>query len=218
MVAARALVAPFRWLRQLYHWTLRWASTPYGPWALAALAFAEASFFPIPPDVLLLALALGNPKRSFLFATICSAASLLGAVFGYALGQGLWSSFGVFQQCPQFGGGGWLFAHVPGFHCHVFEKVQRLYADNAWFALFTAAFTPIPFKVFTLAAGVFSVPLTTLITASAVGRSARFFLVALIVRWVGPPAKRLIEKHFEWITVTLGVLVVGGFIVLKWLF
>jgi len=106
---------PARWLRALYDWTLSWAETRYGTPALFVLAFVEASFFPIPPDVLLMALALSRPRRSFLYGAVCTAGSVTGAILGWYIGFGLWSSLGVAEGCPEYGGGGWLFAHVPGF-------------------------------------------------------------------------------------------------------
>ncbi|MGE0785776.1 MAG: YqaA family protein [Sandaracinaceae bacterium] len=209
----------YRWptaqLRRLYAWTLSWAESRYAVPALAALAFVEASFFPIPPDVLLMAMALGKPKRALLYAAVCSVGSVAGAVLGYYIGVSLWASFGIPSACPEFGGGGALFDYVPSFSCANFERVQGLYRDNAWMALFTAAFTPIPFKVFTIAAGVFQVSLATLLAASAVGRSARFFMVAGLIWRFGPAVRGFIEKRFELLTIAFTVLLVGGFLALK---
>jgi membrane protein YqaA with SNARE-associated domain len=210
----------YRWpttqLRRLYDWTLHWAHTKYAVPALALLAFAEASFFPIPPDVLLMAMALGKPKRSLWFASVCTAGSVLGAILGWYVGVGLWEALGVFAECPQFEGGAWMFTYVPSFTCHNFEKVQGLYQDNAWMALFTAAFTPIPFKVFTIAAGVFKVALPTLLAASAVGRGMRFFLVAGMIYWFGPQVRTFIERRFELLTLVFTALLVGGFVLIKY--
>lgn len=224
---SEALAAPsepvpwYRWpthqLRRLYAWTLSWANSRFAVPALALLAFVEASFFPIPPDVLLMAMCLGKPKRSLVYAAVCSAGSVSGAVLGWYIGVSLWASLGVPAECPEFGGGAWMFAYVPGFSCHKFETVQGLYHDNAWMALFTAAFTPIPFKIFTIAAGVFHVGLATLLAASAVGRSARFFLVAGLIWKFGPGVRRFIEKRFELLTLLFTALLVGGFVLVKYL-
>lgn len=207
---------PLLWVRKLYDWTLSWAETPYGTPALFALAFVEASFFPIPPDVLLMALAMGRPRRAAWFAGICTAGSVLGAVLGWYIGLGLWGAMGTYAECPQFGGGGWMFDAVPGFTCDAFATVKQYYDDNAWMALFTAAFTPIPFKVFTIAAGVFQVSLVTLLAASVVGRGARFFGLGVLICFFGPQVKGFIEKRFELVTVVFAVLLVGGFVLVKY--
>jgi len=203
-------------LRRLYDWTLGWAETPYGIPALFVLAFVEASFFPIPPDVLLMALALSRPRRAFLYGLVCTAGSVLGAVLGWYIGFGFWAAMGTHVECPGFGGGALLFDHIPGFACDRFGKVGELYQDNAWMALFTAAFTPIPYKIFTIAAGVFQVSLTTLVLASIVGRGARFFLVCGFIWKFGPPIKHFIEKRFELVTLVFTVLLVGGFLLVKY--
>ncbi len=206
-----------RWVRSLYDWTLHWAETPYGVPALFVLAFVEASFFPIPPDVMLLALTLGRPKRAPWFVAVCTAGSVLGALLGWWIGLGLWASLGEAAACPQYGGGGWLFEHVPGFRCEAFGVVQRLYAENAALALFTAAFTPIPFKVFTIAAGVFGIPLSILLGASLVGRFARFALLGGLVYFFGERIRSFLERRFELVTVAFTVLLIGGFVAIKYL-
>ena len=206
---------PLVWLRRTYDWTLRWAETRYGTPALFLLAFVEASFFPIPPDVLLMALALGRPRRAFVYSAVCTLGSVSGALLGYYIGFGLWGALGIHAGCPDFGGGAWLFDVVPGFSCEKFGVVRDLYEDNAWMTLFTAAFTPIPYKVFTVAAGVFHISLGTLIAASIVGRGARFFLVGGLIWKFGPPIKEFIEKRFELMTILFTVLLIGGFLLVK---
>ena len=211
----------YRWptdrLKRLYQWVLHWADTRYALPALFLLAFVEASFFPIPPDVLLMAMALGKPKRALWFAGVCTAGSVLGAILGWYIGLGVWQSLGVYEGCAEFGGGAWMFEYVPSFTCENFSKVRDLYQDNAWMALFTAAFTPIPFKVFTIAAGVFQVALTTLLAASAAGRGLRFFIVAGLIFFFGPQVRGFIEKRFELLTIVFTILMVGGFVLLKYL-
>ena len=192
------------WLRRLYNWVLGWADTPYGTPALAALAFAESSFFPIPPDVLQIALSVGRPRRSFYFAAVSAAASVLGGIAGWYIGSGLWWSVSDF-----------FFEYVPGFSQANFNHVQRLYAENAFWAILAAAFTPIPYKVFTIGAGVFNVSLQTLIVASVLGRSGRFFLVATAIFFFGARAKAVLERHFEWMTLLLFALVVAGFLAIR---
>jgi len=192
------------WLRRLYDWTLSWAERPGGAWALFFLAVAESSFFPIPPDVLLLALCVGAPRRSFRFALICAAGSVLGGMVGYGIGYGAWATVkGLFIP--------YIFSQG------AFDHVQTLYQGNAFLAILTAAFTPIPYKVFTIAAGVFQVGFWTLVSASLVGRSARFLLVAGVIFWFGPKMKEIIEKYFDWLAWALLLLGVAGFVALKYL-
>jgi membrane protein YqaA with SNARE-associated domain len=194
------MAGPFGWLRRLYEWTLSWAEGPWGPAALGVLAFTESSFFPIPPDPLLMALCLGNPRKSLRFATLCTGASVVGGVFGYAIGHYLWEAVDKF-----------FFAYVPGFTEKNFLFVQARYQENAFLAIFAAAFTPIPYKVFTVASGVFQTGLPVLITASILGRGMRFFGVAILLRWLGPPAKHFIDRYFNLLTVIFFILVVLGF-------
>ncbi len=205
--AAQAAVGPVsRWAihRRMYDWVLSLADTKHATWSLFLLSFAESSFFPIPPDVLLGPLCLGKRERSLWFATVTTIASVLGAVLGYAIGYYAWEVVH-----------GWVFSYVPGFSQEKFDLVQRWY--DAWgvWVLFVAAFTPIPFKVFTIAGGVFGQPLLPFIAVSAVGRGARFFLVAGLFWWVGPKAIPFIDKYFNLLCVVFVVLLIGGVMVLK---
>ena len=192
-------------LKRLYAWVLHWADTRYGLPALFVISFLESSIFPIPPDVLLIALCMGAPKRSLVFAAWCSVGSVLGGVFGYGIGYlaepfGRWIIFDLLHY-----GAAW-------------EKVALLYGENAFLSILTAAFTPIPYKVFTIAAGVFheQVSLGTLVSASVIGRSARFFLVALTIFFFGPPVKRLLDRYLELFTVLFMVLLIGSFVLIKY--
>ncbi len=192
-------------LKRLYNWVLHWAETPYGVPALFVLAFVESSFFPIPPDVLLIALCMGAPKKSFKFAAWCSVASVLGGIGGYYIGYaaeplGRWIIFDLLHY-----GAAW-------------DKVAELYGGNAFLAILAAAFTPIPYKVFTIAAGVFheQVPLLTLIGASVLGRTGRFMLVASTIFFFGPPVKRLLDRYLEWAALGLFGLGVLGFVAIKY--
>jgi len=193
-------------VRRLYRWVLHWADTRYGTPALALISFAESSFFPIPPDVLQIALSVSRPRLSFYYAAVSSVASVAGGVAGWYIGAFLWE-----------GMSGFFYTYVPGFTPETFAKVQSKYDQNAFLAIFAAAFTPIPFKVFTIAAGVFGISLQTLIIASTIGRSARFFLVATMIYFFGEQAKTLLEKYFEIITLGLFAIGIGGFLAIKWL-
>lgn len=195
----------FRWLKGLMTWTESFASKPYGLWALFVLAFAESSFFPIPPDVLLIALAVSLPRKAFKYAFFCALGSIIGGIAGYGIGYYLWEATRE-----------WFFAYVPGFTPDVFNLVKQKYQDNAFFAVFTAAFTPIPYKVFTIAGGVFEIGLKTLVIASGIGRTARFFLVAALFFFIGARVKVFIDKYFEWLTILFAILLIGGFIAIKY--
>lgn len=192
--------------RRMYDWVLSWADTPYGTPALAAISFAESSFFPIPPDVLQIALSVAKPRRSFYYAAVSAAASVAGGIVGWLVGAALWHAVD-----------GFFFEYVPGFTPENFDLVRQKYQENAFIAIFAAAFTPIPYKVFTIAAGVFDVSLGVLFLASVLGRSGRFFLVAAMIRIFGPTVKDLIERYFEVATLVLGALLIGGFLAIKWL-
>jgi membrane protein YqaA with SNARE-associated domain len=192
--------------RRLYDWTLTWADSRYGVPALFCLAFTESSFFPIPPDVLLSALCFSKPQRWVRYVVYCSVGSVLGGVFGWWIGREFWDLSGDF-----------FFHHVPGFTPEVFAIVQAKYQQNAFLAVLTAAFTPIPYKVFTIASGVFHVPLATVVWASVVGRSARFLLLALAIRVAGARIRPHLERNFEIAVLLLALLAALGFLAIKWL-
>lgn len=194
------------WLKRMYRWVLAWADTKYGLPALAILSFVESSFFPIPPDVLLIALCMGAPKKSLKFAAVCSIASVAGGVLGYYIG------FAFYEEIGR--------RIIETLHYEAaYAKVGVLYGENAFLSILTAAFTPIPYKVFTIAAGVFhdQVSLGTLVLASSLGRSGRFFLVAGAIYFFGPPVKRLLDKYLELFTIAFTVLLIGSFVLLKYL-
>lgn len=188
--------------RRLYDWTLHWAHTPYGFVALFALAFCESSFFPIPPDVLLMALAFSLPKKSFKYAAICSVGSVLGGCFGYFIGYQFFEHLGL------------PILNLYGV-TDKFNFVKEKYNANAFAAVAIAGFTPIPYKVFTIAAGVCKINIWTFIIASAVSRSGRFFIVAGLVYLFGPKIKSFIDKYFNIISIAFIVLLVGSFILIK---
>ena len=196
--------AKHHFLRRLYNWTLQWAERPGGAWALFFIAVIESSVFPVPPDVLLLALCVGAPKKSFRFAAICAAGSVIGGALGYTIGWGAWHAVkDIFIP--------YVFSQA------VFDKVQHLYQGNAFVAVLTAAFTPIPYKVFTIAAGVFNVSFGAFMLASLVGRSARFLMVAGTIYIFGAKVKELVEKYFDWFAWGLLALGILGFIAVKYL-
>jgi len=220
---------------------------------LFVLSFAESSCFPVPPDVLLIPLVIGNRKKWFRFALICSVASILGGMLGYLIGFGAWGAVD-----------NWFFDHVPGFsrdtiatadgkevaclvetpgdqarpwtaqlpsketltlpdaevdevHYGTYSKVRQRYDEYNFWVVFTAGFTPLPYKVITITAGVFKINFAVFLIASAVSRSARFFLVAGLFWLFGPVIKPFIDKYFNLLCLVFMVLLVGGFVVLKYL-
>ncbi len=192
-------------LRRLYSWVLHWAETPYGTWALFLLAFCESSFFPIPPDVLLIALAVSIPKKSFKYALVCTAGSLIGGCLGYLIGWQLMASVG--EKIIQFYG-----------LTHKMQYIKDLYMQYDAWAIGIAGFTPIPYKVFTISAGAFDINFTVFVIASAVSRAARFFLVGWLIYIFGPKIKAFIDKYFNILAIAFVVLLVAGFALIKFFF
>ena len=203
-----------KFVRQLYDWMLHWAETPYGPIALFALAFAESSFFPIPPDTLLIALVLGARAKAFKFALNSTVASVLGALLGYAIGHFVW--WGAPNEFSDFAL--FFFNNIPGFTEHTFFNVKELYEEWNFWIVFTAGFTPIPYKIFTISAGAFDVNLVLFILASIVSRAGRFFLVAGLIWKFGEQIKGFIDKYFNLLAIAFTVLLIGGFVGVKYLF
>lgn len=198
-------------IRRLYDWVLHWAETPYGLPALFILAFAESSFFPIPPDILLIALAISIQKKAFSYAFICSLGSILGGMFGYFIGYKLWYIGNDFTPFANF-----FFDYIPGFTHTNFEKITTMYNNNAFIVVFTAGFTPIPYKIITIAAGVSKINFPMFIIASSVSRALRFFLVSGIIWKFGAPIKQWIDKYFNKLAFVFTALLIGGFVVIKY--
>lgn len=191
-------------LKRLYFWMLRWAKTKHATPALFGFSFAESSFFPIPPDVLLMALCFSEPRRWLRFAFWCSLASVLGGLLGYYIGFALWETVGL--------------SIVKFYHGEaVMERIQKTYSDNGFIGILIAAITPIPYKVFTIASGVFKFNLLEFTIASIVGRSFRFFAVAGLIRVLGERVRPFIEQKLEWFMMAFGILLVLGFVALKFL-
>jgi len=192
-------------LRRLYDWVLHWAETPFGTWALFLLAFCESSFFPIPPDILLIALAVSIPKKSFKYALVCSLGSVLGGCLGYLIG--------------------WQFMAAAGDNIIAFyglaskyEYIEILYKKYDAWAIGIAGFTPIPYKVFTISAGAFNINFPVFIFVSMISRSARFFLVGGLIYIFGPKIQMFIDRYFNILAVSFTVLLVAGFVAVKYLF
>jgi membrane protein YqaA with SNARE-associated domain len=190
-------------LRRLYDWVLSWAAHAYGAYALFLIAFVESSFFPIPPDVLLIALALGKPESAYRFALICSVGFVLGGVFGYVIGWQLMAAVGmpILELYNAVG---------------KFEEVREAFLHYGGWAVAIAGFTPIPYKVVTIASGAVHLSFITFLVASALSRSARFYLASGLIYYFGPTVRTFIDKYFNILTIVFTVLLLLGFVVLGW--
>lgn len=199
------IMSDMRIHRRAYEWVLHWAYTPYGPLALFVLAVAESSFFPIPPDVLLIALAIGATSKSFRFASICTFGSVLGGMIGYFIGMLFFEMIGI--KILDFYG-----------ILDKFAMVKEMYLRyDVWF-VGIAGFTPIPYKVFTIAAGTFGMNFPVFIGVSALSRGARFFIVSALIWKFGEGIKRFIDKYFNFLLILFVVLLILGFIAIKMFF
>ncbi|MFH2126022.1 MAG: YqaA family protein [Pseudomonadota bacterium] len=186
------------WLKDITQWVAHFAQTPYGGWALFALAFAESSFFPIPPDVLLMALCAVKPEYSLWFATICTVASVLGGMFGYFIG---------------IKGGRPLMYRW--FSAEKIKLVEGYYQRYDVWAVGAAGLTPLPYKLFTITAGVFDLNFPRFIIASVISRGARFYALGVIFWYFGPAIQTWVKEYFGWIAAVFFVLLVGGFWAVK---
>jgi len=183
----------------LVDWVVAWAQSPAGATALFVIAFAESSFFPIPPDILLITMAIIKPEMAFTLALICAVGSVLGGMFGYLIG---WV------------GGRPLLHRL--FSESKIQVVKRAFEKYEVWAIAVAGFTPVPYKVFTLSAGTFEIPFKPFALVSAVSRSARFFLVAGAIYLWGESVRHLIEKYFNWLSIVFMALLIGGFVLVKY--
>jgi len=190
-------------LNNLYNWTLDKAAHPRALWILAVLSFAESSFFPIPPDVLLIPMVLAARTRAWRIALVCSISSLLGGLFGYAIGYFFFETVG--QSVIDFYG-----------LQQKFDWFRMAYNEEGAWIVAMAGFTPIPYKIFTIASGFTGLSLSTFIIASALSRTARFFLVAALLWKYGTPIKAFIEKRLGLLSLLFFVLLFGSFAAIKY--
>jgi len=211
------LNAPLRWMRQLYDWVLGWGNSRYGLPALFVLSMAEASFFPVPPDALLIALCMGNYRKWMKFALICSIGSVVGGVLGYLIGQFAFDLIGeaMLQLTASLSGSDPK--ELLDVAQHWFNDKEMYGMKVGVWAVGIAGFTPIPYKVFTIAAGFFEMAFIPFLIASAISRSARFFvvggLIGLLYRRFGNRIQEFIDKYFNLLALAFVVLLVLGFVV-----
>jgi len=191
-------------LRRLYDWTMGLAARPAALWWLGVISFVESSFFPIPPDVMLIPIVLAARDRWITIAAVCTVTSVLGGFLGYAIGLFLFESIGQ------------LILKAYGLAAR-FDDLRRLFDEYGAWIILIKGMTPIPYKLITIAAGVFKFDLATFAVCSVVTRGARFFLVAALLWWIGEPIRHFVEKNLTVVTTVFVVALVGGFVVVKYL-
>ncbi len=189
-------------LRRLYDLILAEAETKRGPAILAGVAFTESSFFPIPPDPLLIALGIGSPRRAIPLALLTTAMSVLGAILGYAIGAWMMETIGT-SIISFFGAE------------QRFEQLVEQFRGVGFLAILTAALTPIPYKIFTIAAGSAAIPLSVFITASIIGRGVRFLAIGILIRLYGAAIEQFIDRWFGVLSVLALILALLGFLAIS---
>ena len=203
-VPARREELAFRMLRSLYDKTMRLAAHPHAVRWLALVSFLESSIFPIPPDVMLIPMALAAPRRAFWYAGVCTVASVVGGWAGYAIGYELFEVIGQ------------PIINLYGLHDQ-FAAFQHTFNEyGAWIVLIKGL-TPIPYKLITITAGVTHLDLATFSIASVISRGGRFFLVVVLLWYFGEPIRTFIERYLTWVTTGVVALVVGGFVALRFI-
>jgi membrane protein YqaA with SNARE-associated domain len=192
-------------LRRLYDWTLALASRPRAAWALGAVSFAESSFFPIPPDVLLIPMVLARPERAWFYVLVCTVTSVAGGLLGYAIGALLYESLGQ-----------WLITlYGLGSEAETFRKT---YAEYGHWVILIKGVTPIPYKLVTITSGFAGYDLVWFTILSVITRGARFAIVAGVLNIFGDPIRRLLDRHLSAVMTAIVVGIVGGFVAFKYLF
>ena len=192
-------------LRRLYDWTMGLAARRHALSAMAAVSFVESSFFPIPPDVLLIPMVLAAPRRAWLIATVCTVASVLGGAFGYAIGLFLLEAIG--QPILDLYG-----------HGDSFAAFAAAFNEQGWWLVFGAGLTPFPYKVITIASGATGLNFLTFMVASVAARGGRFFIVAGLLYFFGDRIRAFIERWLGPLFVLFVVFLVGGFFAIRYVF
>ena len=191
-------------LRSLYNWTLKKAEHKYSSWILSIVSFAESSFFPIPPDILLIPMIIAKRVKAWMYAFICTFSSVLGGVAGYAIGYFFYSSIGVLI--------------IDAYHLSSsFNTFESYYNEYGILIVLGAGFTPFPFKFITIASGVFKLNIIHFILVATFARGLRFYLIAFLLYFFGNPIKELIDKYFNLLASLFFILLLGSIIFIKFL-
>lgn len=192
-------------LQATYDWTMRLGASRHAVWALAGVAFVESSFFPIPPDILLIPMILAARTKAWRLAAICTAASVLGGYFGYLIGFALFETVG--EPVIAFYG-----------MEHAFERFTAQYNELGAWIVAVFGVTPFPYKVVTIASGVTQLDPVVFGIASVASRGLRFFLVAALIWYFGPPIRSFVERYLGWVALAFVILLIGGFVLIKFVF
>lgn len=198
--------------RSIYNWVLSLSSKKNSDYSISLLSFSESLFFPIPPDVLLIPLCLGNRRKSFYFAFLCSISSIIGGIIGFYIGKALWWNEPGIEYSAL---ANLFFEYIPGLNEDSFNNIKKLYDDWNFWIVFTAGFTPIPYKLITISSGTFNINFIAFIVASIISRSARFFLLAFLLWFFGEKIRLFIDKYFNLLAILFTILFLGGFLLLK---
>ncbi len=198
--------------KKLYNWVLNLSNNKNSNYSISLLSLSESFFFPIPPDVLLIPLCLGSRHKALYFAFLCSVSSIIGGVIGYFIGKSLWWNIPGTEYSAI---ANLFFDYVPGVTNDNFNHIKSLYDTWDFWIVFTAGFTPIPFKLITISSGTFDINFTMFVIASVISRSARFFLLAILIRIFGDRIKSFIEKYFNLLAILFTIFLIGGFIIVK---
>jgi membrane protein YqaA with SNARE-associated domain len=191
-------------IRRMYDWTMSLAGRRNALPALGVVSFAESSFFPIPPDVMLLPMVLARPDRAWTIALVCTVTSVLGGVLGYAIGYYLFETIGM------------AVIRFYGYEA-AFETFRHAYAEWGLWIILIKGMTPIPYKLVTIASGAAAFDFWVFLAASIVTRGARFYLVSGLLKYFGPPIRDFVERRLTLVTTVFVVGLVGGFVVVKYL-
>ena len=190
--------------RQIYNWTLEKANHPKASWFLCFISFAESSFFPIPPDIVLIPMVIANKVKALWFAFICTISSVLGGILGYLIGAIFYSTIGI------------IIVNYYGLE-NQFAEFELLYNKLGFWIVFGAGFTPFPFKFITIASGFFNLNFFLFVFVAIIGRGLRFFLLSILLKIFGNFIENFINKYFNLLVILFFILLISGFILLKYL-
>ena len=201
-----------QFIKKIYDWVLSLSEKKNSDYSISFLSFSESFFFPVPPDVLLVPLCLGNRRKSFYYAFLCSISSIFGGIIGYYIGKVLWWNVPGVEYSPL---ANIFFKYIPGLTIDSFNNIKDLYFRWDFLIVFTAGFTPIPFKLITISSGTFNINFVMFVLASLISRSARFFLLATLLWFFGQNIRVFIEKYFNLLAIFFTILLAGGFIIIR---